>query len=127
MVFEKALEQEILDPRSTNRFDWLNMGWMLKNQFDNLDMWDRFSERDKIIRGKASKYNKQDVKDEWDKMDNNPNGLKFGSFVEWIKKDDKLKADKIIKEVAALKKEDKKKVNCSENEIAMWTVFKSDI
>jgi hypothetical protein len=42
-------------------------------------------------------------------MDNNPNGLKFGSFVEWIKKDDKLKADKIIKDVPALKKQDTKK------------------
>jgi hypothetical protein len=31
MIFELALEQGILDPRSANRFDWLNMGWMLKN------------------------------------------------------------------------------------------------
>jgi hypothetical protein len=78
-------------------------------------MWDRFSERDKIIRGEVSKYNKQDVKDEWDKMDKNQNGLKFGSFVEWIKKDDKLKAGIIIKEVAVLKKEEKRKSRANTN------------
>jgi hypothetical protein len=114
-IFEEALEQGILDSRSANRFDWLNMGW-LKNHFENLDMWDRFSEQDKIIREEASKYNKQDIKDEWDKMDNNPNRLKFGSFVELIKNDDKLKADKIVKDVAALKKKNKKKGHREEDE-----------
>jgi hypothetical protein len=116
MIFELALKQGILDPRSANRIDWLNMGWMVKNQFDEMDMWDRFSERDEIIRGKDSTYKKQDIKDEWDKMErdtrtSNGKGIQggnalFGSFIKWIKEDDKVKADIIIKKVAALKKED---------------------
>jgi hypothetical protein len=55
MIFELALKQGILDSRITNYHDWINMGFLLKNQFDDVDMWDRFSERDKIIRGKHSK------------------------------------------------------------------------
>jgi hypothetical protein len=108
MIFELALEQGILDVRAANRLDWINMGWFLKNQFDNIELFDNFSKRDER-RGKDCKYNKQDVKDEWNKMDVDTNGLKIGSFIEWIKKDDKLKADIIIKKIAALKKEDKRK------------------
>jgi hypothetical protein len=107
-IFELALEQGILDVRAANRLDWINMGWFLKNQFDNIELFDNFSKRDER-RGKDCKYNKQDVKDEWNKMDVDTNGLKIGSFIEWIKKDDKLKADIIIKKIAALKKEDKRK------------------
>jgi hypothetical protein len=45
MIFEEALEQGILDIRLTDRLKWLTMGWLLKNQFDDMDMWDR-SKRD---------------------------------------------------------------------------------
>jgi P4 family phage/plasmid primase-like protien len=110
MIFEKALEQGLLDVRATNRLDWLTMGWLLKNQFDDMDMWDRFSKRCELseIKQIQKKYDKKNIIDEWDKMDIDVNGLHFGSFIEWIKKDDKTKSSDIIRDITALKKEDKK-------------------
>ena len=88
---------------------WRNVGWILKNTFENEQGWDLFDRFSKLGTDSYDFVRNRELWDSWKTKDEVENPLGMGSLIEMLKKENKQLYADIQKEVKSKKNMDVKK------------------
>ena len=101
MLVNMAIDRGLLTGFSKDYGDWIRVGWVLKNTFDDAKGWELF---DRFCRLAGTKYNdlqyleNWDVWDSWKSKDQVENPIGMGSLIKMLEKDHKKELKEIQKE-----------------------------
>lgn len=94
-IFNKAIEYGLLTPysQSGEYSNWIKIGFIIKNVFDNRELWHTFSK----LGGKI--YDRDNCDDVFDKMDKKMDGVGIGSLIYLINQTDKKNNTNFVKKI----------------------------
>jgi len=97
----KKLLQLLTDARSENHGDWLKIGWIIHKETEACDegfeLWNEFSSRC------DEKYDEDECRDKWDKMEEKKDGVSMGTLHYYAKTD----SPELYKDIMAKEHTDK--------------------
>ena len=124
MLISMAIDQGLMTEFSKSFETWRNIGWIIKNTFNEVKGWELFDRFSQLTPASYDPSKNKEMWDSWKAKADVQNPIGMGSLVDMLKKVNKPVLSEIQKEIKAQRKADTQNIIQQEEKDAVETAFK---